>query len=104
MVFELRTYTIKMGGMHDYLTLFETVGLPIISRYAKLVGHWQAASGELNQVLHLWSYDSLDERTRQHHALFQDEEWLTAFIPKALTLIEKQESRILTPDRFSPLQ
>lgn len=104
MVFELRTYTIKIGSMHEYLTLFETVGLPIISRYAKLVGHWQAASGELNQILHLWSYESLDERTRQHHALFQDEEWLTTFIPKALLFIEKQESRILTPDSFSPLQ
>lgn len=104
MVFELRTYTIKIGGMHDYLTLFETVGLPIISRYAKLVAHWQAVSGDLNQILHLWSYESLDERARQLYALYQNEEWLTAFIPNALTLVEKQENRLLTPDSFSPLQ
>lgn len=104
MYFEMRTYTIKIGKMNDYITLFQNIGLPIISKYAKLIGYWQAESGELNQIIHIWAYESLDDRIQKRQALYQDKEWLTAFIPEALPMLEKQESRILIPSSFSPIQ
>lgn len=104
MYFEMRTYTVKIGKMNEYISLFEHVGLPILSKYATLVGYWQAESGELNQIIHIWAYESLDDRTEKRRALYQDQEWLTAFIPEALPMLEKQESRILVPSSFSPLR
>ena len=50
MYYEMRTYTIQVGKVAEYLDHFEKVGLPIISKYAKLVGMWYTEHGELNQV------------------------------------------------------
>jgi hypothetical protein len=104
MVYELRTYTIKVGKMQEYLRLFEEIGAPIISKYTNLVGFWYTEIGELNQVVHLWSYESLDIRAEKRKALYSDPEWLDKFIPPLLPLLEKQENKILYPANFSPLQ
>ncbi|WP_265182883.1 MULTISPECIES: NIPSNAP family protein [Pseudomonas] len=39
MFYEMRTYTLHIGKMKQYLEHFEKEGLPVISRYAKLVVH-----------------------------------------------------------------
>ncbi|WJV54440.1 NIPSNAP family protein [Pectobacteriaceae bacterium CE90] len=104
MFFEMRTYTVKIGQLANYIKLFEDVGLPIISKYSKLIGYWQTESGELNQVIHIWEYESLDERIQKRRKLYQDDEWITQFIPLALPMLEKQESRILIPSNFSPIK
>ena len=55
MIFEMRTYTIKIGQLNNYINHFEHVGMPIISKYATLIGYWHTEIGELNQVIHIWS-------------------------------------------------
>ncbi|WP_230479054.1 NIPSNAP family protein [Gibbsiella quercinecans] len=104
MFYEMRIYTVKIGKLANYIKLFEDVGLPIISKYSKLIGYWQTESGELNQVIHIWEYDSLDVRVKKRQQLYQDKRWLTDFIPLALPMLEKQESRILVPSSFSPIK
>jgi hypothetical protein len=104
MIYEMRTYTIKIGKMQEYLGLFEEVGLAIISKYSKLVGYWYTEIGELNQIVHIWAYDSLDVRAQRRKALYEDPEWLEKFIAYGLPLLEKQESKILYATNFSPLQ
>ena len=104
MYFEMRTYTIRMGKQKEYMKHFEEVGLPIISRYAKLIGYWYTDIGELNQLIHIWAYESLDERASKRAALYQDPDWLSKFIPAALPLLEKQESKILLAADFSPIR
>ena len=41
-----------------------------------LVGYYSVEVGPLNQVVHLWAYDSLDERAKRRAALWADPEWL----------------------------
>ena len=104
MIYEMRTYSVFPGRQKDYLDHFENVGLPIISRYAKLVGYWFTDIGELNQLIHIWAYESLDERARKRAALYEDKDWLNDFLPKAIPMLEKQESKILLPAAFSPIR
>ena len=104
MVHEMRTYTIKVGKLQEYLHLFEEVGLPIISKYSQLVGFWYTEIGELNQIVHIWAYDSLDVRQERRSALYQDQEWVEGFIPLVLPMFEKQENKILYPTNFSPIK
>jgi hypothetical protein len=104
MIYEMRTYTVKIGKTQEYLQLFEKIGMPIISKYTKLVGYWYTEIGELNQVIHMWEYKSLDIRAERRQALYNDPEWLNNFISKAMPLLEKQESKILYPTPFSPIQ
>jgi hypothetical protein len=104
MYYELRTYTIQVGRVQEYMELFEKVGLPIISRYAKLVGGWRTEFGELNQIVHIWAYESLDDRTKRRAALYEDPDWLANFVPKAFPMLLSQESKVLIPAPFSPIR
>lgn len=104
MYYEMRTYTIKVGKTPEYLKHFEKVGLPIISKYAKLIGWWYTDIGELNQLIHIWEYESLDDRKKKREALYQDEDWLNHFVPTAFPMLEKQESKMMYAANFSPIK
>jgi hypothetical protein len=100
----MRTYTVQIGKMNEYLRHFEKEGLPVISRYATLVGWWYTEIGELNQVVHIWAYESLDDRIKRRTALYEDPDWLEKFVPKAFPMLEKMESKLLRPAVFSPIR
>jgi hypothetical protein len=104
MFYEMRTYTIQIGKMQTYLKHFEDTGLPVISRYTTLVGWWYTEIGELNQVIHIWAYESLDDRIKKRAALYQDPDWLEGFVPKAFPMLEKMESKLLIAAAFSPIK
>ena len=102
MIFEMRTYQIQAGKAVEFLRLYQDKGLPIITRYAKLMGCWTKESGVLNSVVFLWAYDDLGHRSAQRAKMGQDAEWLT-FIPSMLPYLVHQESVFLNPVLFSPL-
>ena len=103
MIFEHRTYRVQPGKAPEFLKLYETEGLPIISRYAKLIGCWTTESGTLNSVLFIWAYDDFGHRSSQRAKLAQDAEW-QAFVPKMLPYLVHQESFFLNSAPFSPLK
>jgi hypothetical protein len=103
MIFEHRTYRVQPGKAAEFLKLYEAEGLPLISRYAKLIGCWTTESGTLNSVLFIWAYNDLGHRSAQRAKLAQDSEW-QAFIPKMLPYLVHQESFFLVPAPFSPLK
>jgi NIPSNAP protein len=104
MIYEMRTYRLKVGKLGEFLALFEREGLPIIGKYAKLIGYWQTEIGELNTVIHIWAYDSLDQRTERRAGLMRDPDWMPKYLAHVLPLIEHQQTRIMLPTKFSPLQ
>lgn len=103
MIYEMRTYQVQPGRAVEFLRMYEAQGLPIISRYARLVGCWTKESGVLNSVVFLWAYDDLGHRTAQRAKMAQDAEW-TAFVPGMLPYLVHQESVFLSPAAFSPLK
>lgn len=103
MIFEHRTYRVSPGKAAEFLKFYEVEGLPLISRYARLIGCWATESGVLNSVLFIWAYDDLGHRTAQRAKLAQDAEW-QAFVPRMLPYLVHQESFFLTPASFSPLK
>jgi hypothetical protein len=104
MIYEMRTYQIHIGRLAEYLALFERDGLPIITRYARLVGFWTTETGALGSVVHIWCYDDCGHRQRQRAALYSDPEWVDGFIPRAMPLIAAMHSTLLDPAAFSPLR
>jgi hypothetical protein len=102
-IYELRTYQIQVGKVPEFLANFEKLALPVISKYAELVGYWSADPGPLNHVYHLWRYNSLDHRTERRAALARDPAW-QPYLDINLKLVLRQESTILNPTAFSPLK
>lgn len=102
MLLEIRTYTIRGGQLAAYLEGYERQALPVQLRHlGRLVGYFVPETGTLNQVVHLWAYDDLADRGARRAAMKADAEW--AKVGAALGgLVEKMETRILYPTRFSP--
>ncbi|MEJ8815691.1 NIPSNAP family protein [Variovorax ureilyticus] len=100
MLVEQRTYTTHPGKVREYLALYEAEGLAVQLRMlGRLVGYYQSEVGELNQVVHLWAYESLDERSERRAALLADPGF-QGYVRKMLPLLVRQESRILRPAAF----
>jgi hypothetical protein len=102
MIYELRTYQVHAGKAPEFLRIYREHGLPVITRYAKLIGCWIKESGTLNSIVFLWAYDDFAHRTAQRSKLGQDAEW-AAFTPTILPFLVHQESVFLSPTAFSPL-
>lgn len=102
MLIELRSYILHPGGQSMFLEMMETEGIVIEAPIlGGLVGYYSSEIGELNKIVHLWAYESHDERERRRALLAADPAW-RAFVPKVLPLIRHMSSEILTPARFSP--
>ncbi|MGG2398680.1 NIPSNAP family protein [Pseudomonas sp. SH1-B] len=106
MFYEMRTYTLKPTRMADWLALYQSDALAVQTEHlGQLVGFFTTEFGEANQVVHIWAYDSLDERTRRRAAMAADPRW-GAFSRKnkELDAVVTLESRMLRPTGFSPMQ
>lgn len=102
MIVEMRSYVLHPGQQGAFLSLMEKEGIAIERRIlGRLLGFYTGEIGTLNQVVHLWSYDSFEDRQQRRAQLAADPGW-SAFVPKVLPLIRDMENRILTPASFSP--
>lgn len=104
MIYEMRTYQLKVGVLARYLEQFERVGLPVLNRYCTLLGYWTIDTGRLNRVVHIWQYDSHEQRQQARARVWADPEWIEGYIPLALPLVEAQESLLLSAAPFSPIR
>lgn len=96
MLYELRTYTFTPGKMPDYLKLSAEVGSKVRGdRYGKRLGTWTSEIGVLNQVWHLWEYESYEERTRLRGELSKNRDWTEGFVSKIRPLLARQEIRFM---------
>ena len=62
MIIEMRTYTVQPGSV---ATVEERFGqaLPARAKLSPLAAFWHTEVGPLNRVIHVWAYDSFEERT-----------------------------------------
>ena len=102
MIVEERVYTCYCGKAQQYVRMYEDEGLaiqrPILG---KLLGYFTTELGALNQVVHLWAYNSMDDRAARRARLLADERW-KAYAVKVQPLVLQQENKILMPAAFSP--
>jgi hypothetical protein len=104
MIVDERIYTIHIGKIPDYLRLYQAEGLEIQKRtLGNLIGYFVTEVGQLSTVVHLWAYDSMEERTKRRAALAADPAW-QAYLAKMQPLVTAMENRILAPTSFSPLR
>ena len=104
MIVEQRTYTLFAGKTPEYLRHYESEGLAIQTRIlGRLVGYFTTEIGPLNQIIHMWAYDSFEDRARRRAQMQADAGW-KAYIAKIQPLIQTQENKILNPTSFSPIK
>lgn len=104
MIIEMRTYTLQPGAVPDYVRLYETEGMPIQRPIlGHMVGYFFTEIGALNQIIHMWAYDDLNERARRRSELAKQPGWAD-YLKKARLMIVTQENKILHGASFSPIK
>ncbi len=102
MYVEIRTYTLKNGSVPAYLDAVGDTGIEIQKRHlGRLIGYYASEIGPINQIVHIWGFESLDDRQRRRAALMADPQW-QAFLPRIRDLIVQAECKIMNPAPFSP--
>jgi len=71
MLYEVRTYTLRPGTVAEFEERFAK-RLPLREKHSKLGAFWHTEFGPLNQVIHVYPYDDLQQRTTVRAALAQD--------------------------------
>ena len=104
MIYEMRTYSLKIGSVPEYLRVYQETGMEVQRRVlGNLVGYFFSEIGPLNQIVHIWAYEDFGERQRRRAELAKEPAW-QACLAKLLPLIVTQENKIMLGAPFSPLK
>lgn len=94
-IVDLRTYTIAVRRMPEFLDVLDRLGMPVLLRHLRPpIGFYTATVGHLNQVVHLWEYESLGDLEQRQAARDKDPDW-PAYLKGTVELVTAQENRII---------
>ena len=104
-VYELRTYTLRVGPMAEAVKLYQELGFPALRRGGqdkKLVGYFQADTGTINQLVHLWKFDDYADRRAHWAAVYANKDFVEGFASKFRPLLMTQEVKLLQAAPWGP--
>ncbi len=96
-IYEKRTYSVTVGQMPEVVRLYSTLGWPALEAggFAKhCIGYFTSDTGELHQLVHLWRFDSDDERRAFWKRLSEYAEF-GAFVKQLRPLLKSQSNQLL---------
>lgn len=97
MIIEVRTYQLKPGTLAEAEKRFGAA-LPVREKHSKLAAFWHTEVGALNQIIHVWTYDSFAQRAEVRAAAAKEEGWP----PPIREFVVSQQSEVFLPAPFSP--
>jgi len=104
-IYEMRTYTLHVGKMSEAVKLYTEIGYPVLQKSGldkKLVGYFQADTGTINQLMHLWKFDDDADRRAFWAALYVNPDFIEGFAAKFRPLVATQEVKLLLPAPWGP--
>lgn len=97
MIIEVRTYQLQPGSVAEVEKRFGDA-LPKREQLSKLGAFWHTEVGPLNQIIHVWPYESFQHRIETRTESVKTGVWP----PPIQEFIVSMESEILLPAPFSP--
>ena len=96
MIYEVRTYDMKPGAVPQAEEAFAEA-LPVREKYSPIAAFWHTEIGPLNQIIHVWGYENLEERARIRQAASQEDAWPPKITPGNIL---NMNAEIWTPAPF----
>ncbi len=104
-VYEMRTYTLHVGKMGEAVKLYTELGYPALQKGGqdrKLIGYFQADTGTINQLVHLWKFTDDADRRAHWASVFANRDFVDGFAVKFRPLVASQEVKLLTAAPWGP--
>jgi NIPSNAP len=104
-LYELRTYTLRVGAMADAVKLYQELGFPALQRGGqdkKLIGYFQSDTGTINQLVHLWKFEDDADRRAHWTAVYANKDFVEGFASKFRPLLMTQEVKLLHAAPWGP--
>jgi hypothetical protein len=99
MIYEMRTYDLKPHSLPEVEKRFAEA-YEQRKKFSQLAAFWHTEIGPLNQIIHVWPYKDLEERTRIRDTAVK--EGAGKWPPKTSEFMVRQRSEIFIPFHFSP--
>jgi len=104
MIYDFREYILHPGGTNDYMEGVRELGLPIRQRHGVTLSGWYRSDiGALNQVVHIWGYESLKHLNEAKAAVYADPDWAGKYLPRNRGLVESQKTYLMYSPSFAPV-
>ena len=103
-IYELRTYTLRVGVLKEAIGYYNELGWPALNKGGfskKLVGYFIADTGTINSLVHMWKFDDDEDRRAHYDLLFEDQDFMN-FAAKFRPLVQTQEVQLLTAAPWGP--
>ena len=99
MIVEFRTYTLQPGSTPTIEDRFaEALSASGRTKVSPLAAFWHTEVGPLNRIIHVWPYESFEDRTR----LRGEATKLSGWPPNIREFVTEQKSEVFIPAPFSP--
>ena len=99
MIYEFRTYDLKPHSLPEVEKRFGEA-YETRKKFSQLAAFWHTEIGPLNQIIHVWPYKDLEERTRIRDTAVKES--AGKWPPKTAEFMVRQRSEIFIPFSFSP--
>lgn len=100
MIIDQRLYTLHPGCVPTWLAVMEERGFRIQeSILGKSMGYYYSEFGPLNQITHMWAYESLEDRSARRMQLRKTSGW-DDIRNELMPLVHHQENKLLIPAPF----
>ena len=104
MIVDIRTYNIVPRKMQTYLALFEEFAMPVqLKHIGAPLGYFVTEHGALNQVVHLWGYDSLADLEQKRAQRDADPAWAD-YLGRTEGLVVSQNNKFARPTDWSGIK
>jgi len=102
MLVDVRTYRCRPGTIKKHLALYEKLGKPAQTKHlGQPMAYMQCETGNPNEYMHIWIYESAGDREQKRAAMWADPDWIAYTQESAkLGALESQENKLMTPVSF----
>ena len=104
MLLDVRTYTCHPGKIKGHLAIYEKYGKEAQTRnIGQPLAYMTTETGNPNQYVHIWVYDSAADRETKRKAMSADPDWIKYTQESAkFGGLANQENKLMTPVGFFP--
>ncbi len=104
MIIEMRTYILKPASLRKFLDIYNNdIRKTHVSILGNQIGFFYTEFGELNKVVHLYGYDSYEDREKRRELLLKNKDFIN-YLDKVKDIILHMKNEVMIPANFSKIR